>query len=73
MAREWSQLDVERKAGVRADHLCRIEHGQQPRLDICQRLADGYGITLAHLFEGVKVGEEAQPKKKSHAKSLRRS
>lgn len=54
-ARGWSQYDLEEHSGVHRNYISRLERGDTNAcMDLLQRLADAFGITLAEFFSEPK-------------------
>lgn len=53
--RHWSQEDLALSANINKNYLCDLENGRRnPSLEILERIAVAFGITLAELFKGVE-------------------
>ena len=56
--RKWSQEDLALEANVNKNYLCDLENGRRnPSLEILERIADAFGISLSELFLGVETIE----------------
>lgn len=54
--RKWSQEDLAFEAGVNKNYISDLENGRRnPSLDILERIAVAFGISLADLFRGVET------------------
>jgi len=54
--RKWSQEDLSLESGVNKNYICDLENGRRnPSLEILEKIADAFGITLAELFRGVEA------------------
>ena len=54
--RKWSQEDLALEANVNKNYICDLENGRRnPSLDILERIADAFGITLEQLFKGIET------------------
>lgn len=52
----WSQEDLALEANINKNYLSDLERGRRnPSLEILERLADAFGITLEVLFRGVET------------------
>lgn len=52
--RGMSQLDLSFEANVNKNYICDLENGRRnPSLEILERIADAFGITLEELFKGI--------------------
>ena len=53
--RRWSQEDLALNANVNKNYISDLENGRRnPSLDILERIAVAFGISLAELFKGVE-------------------
>lgn len=53
--RGWSQEDLSLEANVNKNYISDLERGRRnPSLEILERIADAFGITLEVLFRGVE-------------------
>lgn len=51
----WSQEDLALEANVNKNYISDLERGtRNPSLEILERIADAFGITLEVLFRGVE-------------------
>lgn len=51
----WSQLDLALESNINKNYICDLENGRRnPSLEILERLADAFGITLEELFKGIE-------------------
>ena len=51
----WSQEDLALEANINKNYISDLERGRRnPSLEILERLADAFGITLEILFKGVE-------------------
>ena len=56
--RKWSQEDLALEANVNRNYICDLENGRRnPSLEILERIADAFGISLSELFLGVETIE----------------
>ena len=54
--RKWSQEDLALEANVNKNYISDLENGRRnPSLDILERIADAFGITLEQLFKGIET------------------
>jgi len=54
--RHWSQLDLALEANINKNYICDLENARRnPSLDILERIADAFGISLAELFRGIET------------------
>lgn len=54
--RKWSQEDLAFAANINKNYISDLENGRRnPSLDILERIAIAFGITLADLFRGVET------------------
>ena len=52
----WSQEDLALEANINKNYISDLERGRRnPSLEILERLADAFGITLEVLFKGVET------------------
>lgn len=52
----WSQEDLALEANVNKNYISDLERGtRNPSLEILERIADAFGITLEVLFRGVET------------------
>lgn len=52
----WSQLDLSLESGVNRNYISDLENGRRnPSLDILEKIADAFGITLEELFRGIQT------------------
>lgn len=53
--RKWSQEDLALGANVNKNYISDLENGRRnPSLEILERIAAAFGISLAELFKGVE-------------------
>ena len=53
--RHWSQEDLAFNANVNKNYICDLENGRRnPSLEILERIAVAFNISLAELFKGVE-------------------
>jgi len=51
----WSQEDLALNANINKNYICDLENGRRnPSLEILERLAVAFNITLEELFKGVE-------------------
>lgn len=51
----YSQLDFAIECGINRNYLCDLERGKRnPTLDILERIAHGFNISLEELFKGIE-------------------
>lgn len=51
----WSQEDLALNANINKNYICDLENGRRnPSLEILERLALAFNITLEELFKGVE-------------------
>ena len=56
-ARGWSQYDLEERSGVHRNYIARVEAARvNVGIDLVQRLADGFRISLTELFAAPTAG-----------------
>ncbi len=56
--RKWSQEDLALESGVNRNYICDLENGRRnPSLEILERIADAFSITLSELFRGIETIE----------------
>ena len=56
--RKWSQEDLALESNVNRNYICDLENGRRnPSLEILERIADAFGISLSELFLGVETIE----------------
>ena len=54
--RHWSQEDLALNANINKNYISDLENGRRnPSLEILERIAITFGITLAELFKGVET------------------
>ena len=54
--RRWSQEDLALNANINKNYISDLENGRRnPSLEILERIASTFGITLAELFKGVET------------------
>ena len=52
----WSQEDLALNANINKNYISDLENGRRnPSVDILERIAVAFGITLAELFKGVET------------------
>lgn len=52
----WSQEDLALESNVNKNYICDLECGRRnPSLEILERIADAFHITLEELFKGVET------------------
>lgn len=53
---KWSQEDLALNANINKNYICDLENGRRnPSLEILERLASAFGISLADLFKGIET------------------
>jgi len=53
--RGWSQEDLALEANINKNYLSDLENGRRnPSLDILERIANAFGISLSELFKGIE-------------------
>ena len=53
--RHWSQEDLALSANINKNYICDLENGRRnPSLEILERIALAFNITLEELFKGVE-------------------
>ena len=53
--RRWSQEDLALIANINKNYICDLENGRRnPSLEILERIAVAFNITLEELFKGVE-------------------
>ena len=51
----WSQEDLALSANINKNYICDLENGRRnPSLEILERIAIAFNISLAELFKGVE-------------------
>ena len=56
--KKWSQEDLALESNVNKNYICDLENGRRnPSLEILERLADAFSITLEELFKGIETIE----------------
>ena len=51
----WSQEDLALNANINKNYICDLENGRRnPSLEILERLAVAFNITLEELFKGIE-------------------
>ena len=51
----WSQLDLSLESEVNKNYICDLEKGRRnPSLEILERIANAFNISLEALFKGVQ-------------------
>ena len=54
--RGWTQEDLAFEAGINKNYICDMENGRRnPSLEIIERLAKAFGISISDLFIGIVV------------------
>ena len=54
--RNWSQEDLALEADVNKNYICDLENGRRnPSLEILEKIAVAFGITLSELFKGIET------------------
>lgn len=54
--KRWSQEDLSLEANVNKNYISDLENGRRnPSLDILERIADAFSITLEELFRGIET------------------
>ena len=54
--RGWSQEDLALEANVNKNYICDLENGRRnPSLDILERIAVAFNISLSELFRGIET------------------
>ena len=54
--RRWSQEDLALNASINKNYISDLENGRRnPSLEILERIASTFGISLAELFKGVET------------------
>ena len=54
--RRWSQEDLALNANINKNYISDLENGRRnPSLEILERIAVAFGISLAELFKGVET------------------
>ena len=52
---KWSQADLALEANVNKNYICDLENGRRnPSLEILERIAVAFGISLSELFKGIE-------------------
>lgn len=52
----WSQEDLALESNINKNYICDLECGRRnPSLEILERLADAFDITLEELFKGIET------------------
>lgn len=53
--RGWSQEDLALEANINKNYLSDLENGRRnPSLDILERIANAFGMSLSELFKGIE-------------------
>ena len=53
--RNWSQEDLALEANINKNYICDLENGRRnPSLDVLERIAIAFNISLTELFKGVE-------------------
>lgn len=53
--RAWSQEDLALESNINKNYICDLECGRRnPSLEILERLADAFDISLEQLFKGIE-------------------
>ena len=56
VSRKWSQEDLSLEANINKNYICDLENGKRnPSLEILERLADAFRISLEELFKGIET------------------
>lgn len=56
--KKWSQEDLAFESSVNKNYICDLENGRRnPSLEILERLADAFSISLEELFKGIETIE----------------
>lgn len=51
----WSQLTLSIESGVNRNYICDLENGKRnPTLNILEKIANAFSITLEELFKGIE-------------------
>ncbi len=51
----WSQLMLSIESGVNRNYICDLENGRRnPTLDVLERIANAFSISLSELFRGIE-------------------
>lgn len=51
----WSQLALSIESGVNRNYICDLENGKRnPTLNILEKIANAFSITLEELFKGIE-------------------
>lgn len=54
--RKWSQEDLALEANINKNYISDLENGRRnPSLDVLERVAKAFNISLAELFKGVET------------------
>lgn len=52
----WSQEDLALEANINKNYICDLENGRRnPSLEILERIAAAFQITLSELFRGIET------------------
>lgn len=52
----WSQLTLSIESGVNRNYICDLENGKRnPTLNILEKIANAFSITLEELFKGIET------------------
>lgn len=55
-AKGWSQEDLSLEANINKNYICDLELGRRnPSLEVLEKIADAFGITLSELFKGIET------------------
>ena len=53
--RKWSQEFLALESGINKNYICDLENGRRnPSLEILEKIADAFGISLEILFKGIE-------------------
>ena len=56
--RGWTQEELSFQSGIKKNYICDMENGRRnPSLEIIERLAIAFGISISDLFLGVVVSK----------------
>lgn len=52
----WSQEDLALEANINKNYICDLENGRRnPSLDILERIAAAFNVSLSELFRGIET------------------
>lgn len=52
----WSQEDLALEANINKNYICDLENGRRnPSLDILERIASAFNMSLSDLFRGIET------------------